>query len=31
MQVLHMRFNNAMLALSQAVDDTEGGTGPEAS
>jgi hypothetical protein len=31
MQVLHMHFNDAMLALSQTLDDSEGGTGPEAS
>jgi hypothetical protein len=31
MQVLQMRFNDAMLALSQAVDAPEGGAGPEAS
>jgi hypothetical protein len=31
MLVLHMRFNDAMLALSQTVDDSEGGAHPEAS
>jgi hypothetical protein len=31
MQVLQMRFNDAMRTLSQAGDDIEGGAGPDAS